>query len=70
MKFTLTTSFYNGEQFVEQLYENILTQTYRNWEWVVTDDFSSDNTKEILLSICNKDRRVKYVEQSSKKEMF
>ena len=70
MKFTLTTSFYNGEPFVEQLYNNILSQTYKNWEWIVTDDFSSDKTKEILLSICNKDRRVKYVEQSFKKEMF
>ena len=70
MKFTLTTSFYNGEEFVNQLYNNILSQTYKNWEWIVTDDFSSDRTKEILDQICLSDRRVKYVQQSSKKEMF
>lgn len=70
MKFSLTTSFYNGEEFIRKLYKNIISQTYKNWEWIVTDDFSSDNTKEILLSICKKDRRVKYVEQSFKKEMF
>ena len=31
MKLTLTTSFYNSEEFVEQLYNNILSQTYKNW---------------------------------------
>ena len=39
MKFTLVTSFYNGENFIEQLYEKIKSQTYKNWEWIVTDDF-------------------------------
>ena len=36
----------------------------------LVDDFSDDNTKEKLLEICSKDRKVKYVEQSKKKEMF
>lgn len=70
MKLTLTTSFYNSEEFVEQLYNNILSQTYKNWEWIVTDDFSSDNTKELIQKILNNDKRVKYVEQTKKKEMF
>lgn len=70
MKFTLVTSFYNGEQFVNQLYDKIKLQTYKNWEWIVTDDFSNDNAKEILKELSKNDRRVKYVEQSKKKEMF
>jgi glycosyltransferase involved in cell wall biosynthesis len=70
MKFTLITSFYNGSEFIEQLYEKIKQQTYKNWEWVVTDDFSNDNGKEILINISNNDRRVRYVEQSKKKQMF
>jgi glycosyltransferase involved in cell wall biosynthesis len=70
MKFTIVTSFYNGSKFVSRLYEKIKAQTYTNWEWVVTDDFSSDDAKEILLYISKNDRRVKYVEQSHKKEMF
>ena len=70
MKLTLTTSFYNHSEFVNQLYENILSQTYKNWEWVVTDDFSSEETKSLLMEISEKDRRVRYVEQSKKKEMF
>lgn len=70
MKFTLITSVYNGSEFVNQLYEKIKQQTYKNWEWVVTDDFSSDNSRELLQQIANNDRRVKYVEQSKKKQMF
>ena len=70
MKFTLVTSFYNGENFIELLYEKIKSQTYKNWEWVVTDDFSNDNGRQKLIDISNNDRRVKYVELSKKKEMF
>lgn len=70
MKFTIVTSFYNGSKFVSNLYEKIKGQTYTNWEWVVTDDFSSDSSKELLIDISKKDRKVKYVEQNHKKEMF
>jgi teichuronic acid biosynthesis glycosyltransferase TuaG len=70
MKFTFVTSFYNTEKYIQDLYDSLLSQTYTNWEWIVTDDFSDDNTKEKLLDICSKDRKVKYVEQSKKKEMF
>lgn len=70
MKFTIVTSFYEGSKFVLDLYDKIKSQTYKNWEWIVTDDFSSDNAKELLLEIAKKDRKVKYVEQSSKKQMF
>ncbi len=72
MKFTIVTSFYNGSHFISRLYERIKAQTYTNWEWIVTDDFSSDaeDAKEILSYISSRDRKIKYVEQSSKKEMF
>ena len=66
MKFTLVTSFYNGENFIEQLYERIKSQTYKNWEWIVTDDFSNDNGRQKLIELSNNDRRVTYIEQSKK----
>lgn len=70
MKFTLVTSFYNGSKFVYSLYEEIKKQTYTNWEWIITDDFSTDDTKEKLIEISNLDRKVKYVNQEFKKQMF
>lgn len=70
MKFTLVTSFHNGSKFIQNLWEKIQAQTYTNWEWVVTDDFSSDNGKEIILDLAKSNRKIKYVEQAFKKEMF
>jgi glycosyltransferase involved in cell wall biosynthesis len=71
MKFSISTSFYKRVDKVQHLYNQILNQTYTNWEWIVTDDFSEENNaEEILLSICSKDPRVKYYQQSRKKEIF
>lgn len=70
MKFTFVTSFYNTEQYILPIYECVKSQTYTNWEWIVTDDFSSDNSKQILLDIVSKDKKVRYIEQSEKKQMF
>ena len=64
MKFTFVTSFYNTENYIKELYDSIKSQTYTNWEWIVTDDFSDDNTKQILLDICSNDKKVRYVEHT------
>jgi glycosyltransferase involved in cell wall biosynthesis len=71
MKFTISTSFYKRGDQVEYLYNQVKNQTHQDWEWVVTDDFSNENSaKEALLDIASKDSRVKYFEQSRKKEIF
>ena len=71
MKFSISTSFYKRSDKVQHLYQQILDQTYTNWEWIVTDDFSEENNAEQLLKeICTKDPRVKYYHQSRKKECF
>ena len=71
MKFSISTSFYKRSDKVDNLYQQILNQTYTNWEWIVTDDFSEENNAEQLLKeICSKDPRVKYYPQVRKKECF
>lgn len=71
MKFSISTTFYKRSHTVEYIYKQILDQTYTNWEWIVTDDFSEENNaEELLKDICNKDPRVKYYQQSRKKEIF
>ena len=71
MKFTISTSFYKRGDQVEYLYNQVLNQTYDDWEWVVTDDFSQENSaKEALLDLASKDSRIKYFDQSRKKELF
>ena len=50
MKFGIYTSFYNNEKFIERIFNNIECLNYHNFEWHITDDFSTDNTKNMLLS--------------------
>ncbi|MGQ7191427.1 glycosyltransferase family 2 protein, partial [Escherichia sp. HC-CC] len=43
---SIITATYNSERFVLDTYNSIANQTYKNWEWLVTDDCSKDNTVE------------------------
>lgn len=70
MKFSIVTSFYNLQEFIEPQYKSLINQTYQNWEWIVTDDFSEKSCKDQLIEISKKDFRVKYVDQKFKKEIF
>ena len=68
-KFGIVTSFYNSEKYVDEVFESISNQTYKNWVYFVTDDGSIDGTKEKILKYCD-NVKVFYVEQKFKKEMF
>ena len=45
---------------------SVLDQSYRNWELIVVDDGSTDNTKEIVSEVVKKDKRVKYFFKENK----
>ena len=45
IKFGLYTTFYNCERFVDRIFNSIEEINYDGFEWHITDDFSSDNTK-------------------------
>lgn len=45
----------------------VLSQTYENWECIVVDDGSNDDTKEVVEQYSKKDNRIKYLINSQKK---
>ena len=49
---------YNGEKYLKEQIESILSQTYSEFRLLVSDDCSSDNTKQILEEYEKKDKRV------------
>ncbi|MBA0884751.1 glycosyltransferase family 2 protein [Flavobacterium undicola] len=51
---------YNRGCFIEETLASVLAQTYTNWECIVVDDGSNDNTEEIVCSYIEKDKRFKY----------
>ena len=45
---------YNSEKYVSKSIQSILNQTYKNFEFIIVDDFSNDKTRKILKKIKNK----------------
>ncbi len=70
LKFGIYTSFYNAEKFIDYIFNEVAKINYNNFEWIITDDFSKDKTKDLLLEKIKDFKNVKYVEQSYKKEMY
>lgn len=62
---TIITPTYNSEAFIRQTYSCILAQTYQQWEWLVTDDCSNDQTWDILKKLAYNDCRVKVARNNS-----
>jgi glycosyltransferase involved in cell wall biosynthesis len=52
---------FNGKKFLRPQLDSILSQSYRNLELIVSDDFSTDGTVDILQEYSQKDPRIKFV---------
>lgn len=52
---------YNGEKYLAEAIESILDQTYKNFEFIIINDGSIDDTEKIILEFKKKDQRVKYI---------
>lgn len=50
---------YNTGKFIEKSVESVLSQTYENWELIIVDDCSTDNTDDVLKPYLS-DARIKY----------
>ena len=57
-KIDVLLATYNGEKYLREQIESILNQTYQNIRLVISDDCSTDNTRNILMEYLQKDRRV------------
>ncbi len=58
---------YNRATIISRTLDSVLAQTFMDWECLVVDDFSTDNTKEIVDSYCTKDTRFQYFVNEGKK---
>ncbi|SHH94265.1 Glycosyltransferase involved in cell wall bisynthesis [Clostridium collagenovorans DSM 3089] len=56
---------YNSEKYLEDAIESILAQTYLNFELILVDDGSTDNSAQICNQYMNKDKRVKVIHQKN-----
>jgi glycosyltransferase involved in cell wall biosynthesis len=65
VKITVLMSVYNGEKYLKKAVDSILKQTYKDFEFLIINDGSSDRTSKILKSY--KDHRIKIID--NKKNM-
>jgi len=57
---------YNGERFVETQLESILAQTFTDFELLVSDDRSTDATRDILQRFANADGRIRLMDSGAR----
>jgi len=55
---TVLTPVYNGEKYLEECIESMLSQTYQNWEYLIVNNCSTDRTLEIAERYAEKDHRI------------
>ena len=56
---SIITPTYNCSKFIGATIESVLSQTYKNFEMIIVDDASTDDTESVVKSY--KDKRIKYI---------
>lgn len=58
---SVITPSYNAERFIGESIQSVLNQTYDNWEMIIVDDKSTDNTVEIVQKFIDQDARIRII---------
>ncbi|MDU6983128.1 MAG: glycosyltransferase family 2 protein [Terrisporobacter othiniensis] len=65
LKVSVIVPVYNGEDYIENCIKNVLNQTLKDFELIIINDGSSDNTLNICREYCDIDNRIKLISQSN-----
>lgn len=61
-KVSIISPCYNAEQHILTCYESIKNQTHSNWEWIVVDDSSKDQSLKLIKNLAQVDNRIKLIQ--------
>ena len=67
MKVSIITASYNYESYIKDAIESVIAQTYQEWEMIIVDDGSRDNSVEIIKNYCNNDSRIRLYQHDNGK---
>ena len=57
---SIITPSYNAEKYIEETIKSVQNQTYKNWEMIIVDDISTDQSINIIKKYSESDKRIKY----------
>jgi glycosyltransferase involved in cell wall biosynthesis len=60
---SVITPSYNSANYIEECVESVLSQTYQNWEMVIIDDLSTDDSIHVIEKFCERDSRIRLIRQ-------
>ena len=60
-KVSIITPVYKCEQYIEETIKSVQAQTYTNWEMILADDCTPDNSPEIIKAMSASDPRIRYL---------
>ena len=63
--FSIILPTYNRAGFLPETIKSVLVQTFTDWELIIIDDGSTDNTKSVVEAIARNDQRINYVWQEN-----
>lgn len=67
---SIITPTYNHEKFIGECIESVLKQTYTNWEMIVVDDCSTDETPSIVEKYAKSESRIKFIRHDTNWGMY
>lgn len=59
---SIITPSYNSEKFISQTIESVICQTYQDWEMIIVDDVSTDNSIVVINKYITLDSRIKLIQ--------
>ena len=60
---TIIMATYNRARYIKETLVSIQNQTYENWECIIIDDGGTDNTKDVIALLLEKDTRFQFVKR-------
>ncbi len=63
--FSIIIPTYNRAHLISKSVDSVIEQTFYDWELIIVDDGSTDNTKALVDNYCNIDNRIRYIYQEN-----
>lgn len=62
-KVSIITASYNYEKYIRETIESVMSQTFQDWEMIIIDDGSTDNSVEVIKAYCKKNLELGFPSQ-------